>query len=62
MWCRLRDRLRGRGNLRNVERSDLCTSLDDGEEFGGRRVLRTMAEEGIIDAVVIVSRWQVISQ
>ncbi|KAL5497839.1 hypothetical protein ACEPAH_2770 [Sanghuangporus vaninii] len=30
---------------------------DDGEDNGGRSVLRTMEKEGVIDAVVIVSRW-----
>ena len=35
----------------------VSNSEDDGEEFGGRRVLRTMVEETVIDAVVIVSRW-----
>ncbi|KAL5478468.1 hypothetical protein ACEPAI_2652 [Sanghuangporus weigelae] len=30
---------------------------DDGEDNGGRSVLRTMEKEGVIDAIVIVSRW-----
>ncbi|EIN06578.1 ribosomal protein S5 domain 2-like protein, partial [Punctularia strigosozonata HHB-11173 SS5] len=30
---------------------------DDGERFGGVKILKTMEAEGIIDAVVIVSRW-----
>ena len=30
---------------------------DDGEDNGSRAVLRTMEKEGVIDAVVIVSRW-----
>lgn len=32
-------------------------SEDDGESWAGGRVLRVMKEEGVIDAVVIVSRW-----
>lgn len=31
--------------------------MDDGEEFGGRRVLKIMLEENVLDAVVVVSRW-----
>ena len=30
---------------------------DDGEKYGGGKVLKVMQAEGIIDAVVIVSRW-----
>ncbi|TDL27864.1 ribosomal protein S5 domain 2-like protein [Rickenella mellea] len=30
---------------------------DDGENWGGGKVLKTMQSEGVIDAVVIVSRW-----
>ncbi|KAL5514681.1 hypothetical protein ACEPAG_1997 [Sanghuangporus baumii] len=30
---------------------------DDGEDNGGRSVLRTMEKAGVIDAIVIVSRW-----
>jgi hypothetical protein len=30
---------------------------DDGEKWGGARILKVMKEEGILDAVVIVSRW-----
>jgi len=32
-------------------------SEDDGEKYGGNRILKVMQNEGIIDAVVIVSRW-----
>ncbi|KAI0919071.1 hypothetical protein AcV5_002083 [Taiwanofungus camphoratus] len=32
-------------------------SEDDGEQWGGGKVLKVMQEEGVIDAVVIVSRW-----
>lgn len=32
---------------------------DDGEKYGGNRILKVMASNGIIDAVVIVSRWYV---
>ncbi|KAJ2965908.1 hypothetical protein NUW54_g13960 [Trametes sanguinea] len=30
---------------------------DDGEKYAGGRVLKVMQAEGVIDAVVIVSRW-----
>ncbi|KAH8112854.1 ribosomal protein S5 domain 2-like protein [Phellopilus nigrolimitatus] len=44
--------------LRGPEDFELVQGLeDDGEDNGGRRVLRTMEREGVIDAVVIVSRW-----
>jgi len=32
-------------------------SDDDGEKYGGNRILKVMQNQGIIDAVVIVSRW-----
>lgn len=32
-------------------------SEDDGENWAGGRVLKVMKEEGVIDAVVIASRW-----
>jgi putative IMPACT (imprinted ancient) family translation regulator len=32
-------------------------SEDDGEKYGGNRILKVMQNHGIIDAVVIVSRW-----
>lgn len=30
---------------------------DDGEKFGSTRILKIMQAEGVIDAVVVVSRW-----
>ncbi|GJE91361.1 hypothetical protein PsYK624_075100 [Phanerochaete sordida] len=30
---------------------------DDGEKFGSARILKIMQAEGVIDAVVVVSRW-----
>lgn len=30
---------------------------NDGEDGGGKRILETMQTEGILDAVVVVSRW-----
>jgi hypothetical protein len=30
---------------------------DDKEQYGGGKILRTMVAEGIIDAVVVCSRW-----
>ena len=32
-------------------------SDDDGEKYAGGRVLKVMQAEGVLDAVVIVSRW-----
>lgn len=32
-------------------------SEDDGETGGGRAVLRAMEKEGVLDAVVVISRW-----
>ncbi|KAF8515458.1 hypothetical protein JB92DRAFT_3082865 [Gautieria morchelliformis] len=32
-------------------------SEDDGEKYGGGRILKVMQREGVLDAVVIVSRW-----
>ncbi|KZS98580.1 ribosomal protein S5 domain 2-like protein [Sistotremastrum niveocremeum HHB9708] len=32
-------------------------SADDGERYGGSKILNIMQKEGVIDAVVIVSRW-----
>lgn len=30
---------------------------DDGEKWGGERILKVMREEGILDACVLVLRW-----
>lgn len=35
-------------------------SHDDGERWGGSKILNAMKEEGVLDAVVVVSRWCVI--
>lgn len=32
---------------------------DDGEKFGSVRILKVMQAEGVIDAVIVVSRWWV---
>lgn len=32
-------------------------SDDDGEKYAGGKVLKVMQAEGVIDAVVVVSRW-----
>ena len=34
-----------------------CGSHDDGERWAGSKVLKVMESEGVVDAVVIVSRW-----
>lgn len=36
-------------------------SDDDGEQYGGGKILRSMVSEGIIDAVVVCSRWYVLN-
>lgn len=49
----------GRTRLQNAE-DDFevkSGSQDDGENYGGKTVLKVMASEAILDAVVIVSRW-----
>jgi putative IMPACT (imprinted ancient) family translation regulator len=44
--------------LRGPEDFELKTgSDDDGEKWGGEKILKVMQSEGVIDAVVIVSRW-----
>lgn len=30
---------------------------DDGEKYGSGRILKVMQAEGVIDAVIVVSRW-----
>ena len=35
-------------------------SEDDGERYGSGRILKVMQAEGVIDAVVAVSRWYVL--
>lgn len=35
-------------------------SEDDGEKYGGGRILKIMQREGVLDAVVVVSRWSVL--
>ncbi|THH05947.1 hypothetical protein EW145_g4433 [Phellinidium pouzarii] len=48
----------GRDGLRGPEDFEVVSgSEDDGEQNGGRTVLRTMEKEGVIDAIVVVSRW-----
>jgi putative IMPACT (imprinted ancient) family translation regulator len=32
-------------------------SKDDGEQWGGKRILGIMEKEGVSDALVVVSRW-----
>ncbi|TFK87572.1 ribosomal protein S5 domain 2-like protein [Polyporus arcularius HHB13444] len=47
-----RDGLGGPDDFEVVSGSD-----DDGEKYAGGRVLKVMQAEGVIDAVVVVSRW-----
>lgn len=48
----------GRDGLRGPEDFELkSASDDDGENYGGARILKVMEKEGVIDAVVICSRW-----
>ena len=48
----------GRTGLGGPDDFELRTGFDDGgEQWAGSKVLKVMQAEGIIDAVVIVSRW-----
>lgn len=48
----------GRDGLRGPDDFEVVSGKeDDGEDGGGRAVLRTMEKEGVLDALVIVSRW-----
>ncbi|KLT42507.1 hypothetical protein CC85DRAFT_285415 [Cutaneotrichosporon oleaginosum] len=47
-----RDGTRGDGDYQLLETSD-----DDGERFGGERVLRTLRETGAVDVLCVVCRW-----
>jgi putative IMPACT (imprinted ancient) family translation regulator len=48
----------GRSGLGGPDDFELKTgSDDDGENWAGGKVLNVMQAEGVIDAVVIVSRW-----
>lgn len=48
----------GHTGLAGPDDFELRTGFDDGgEQWAGSRVLKTMQTEGVIDAIVIVSRW-----
>lgn len=48
----------GRTGLAGPDDFELVSGCeDDGEKYAGKKVLGVMQNEGIIDAVVIVSRW-----
>jgi putative IMPACT (imprinted ancient) family translation regulator len=48
----------GRTGLGGPDDFELVTGYDDGgEQWAGSKVLKVMQIEGVIDAVVIVSRW-----
>jgi hypothetical protein len=48
----------GRSGLGGPDDFELRTgSEDDGEQWAGGKILNAMQAEGVIDAVVIVSRW-----
>lgn len=44
--------LGGEGDFQVISGSD-----DDGERWGGEKILKVMKASGVIDAVVVVSRW-----
>ncbi|KAH9942139.1 ribosomal protein S5 domain 2-like protein [Epithele typhae] len=49
---------RGKTGLGGPDDFELVAgSDDDGEKYAGGRVLKVMQAEGVIDAVVVVSRW-----
>ena len=48
----------GKSGLSGPDDFEMRTgSTDDGEQWAGGKVLKVMQEEGVIDAVVIASRW-----
>lgn len=48
----------GKSGLGGPDDFELRIGSDDGgEQYAGGRVLRVMQAEGVLDAVVIVSRW-----
>jgi len=48
----------GRDGLLGPEDFELRTGADDdGEKYGAAKILKVMEAEGIIDAVVVCSRW-----
>ena len=48
----------GRDGLRGPEDFELRIGAeDDGEKYGAAKILKVMESEGIIDAVVVCSRW-----
>jgi hypothetical protein len=48
----------GRDGLAGPEDFEVVKgNRDDGEKWAGERVLRVMEREGVMDGVVIVSRW-----
>ncbi|KAL1745056.1 ribosomal protein S5 domain 2-type protein [Schizophyllum fasciatum] len=48
----------GRSGLGGPEDFELVVgSKDDGEQWAGNRILRVMEAHGVLDAVVVVSRW-----
>ncbi|KAL1756315.1 hypothetical protein FB107DRAFT_290143 [Schizophyllum commune] len=48
----------GRTGLGGPDDFELNTgSKDDGEQWAGNRILRVMEAQGVLDAVVVVSRW-----
>ena len=51
---------KGRDGLRGPEDFELkSASDDDGENYGGARILKAMEKEGVADAVIVCSRWSV---
>lgn len=50
----------GRDGLRGPEDFELRTGADDdGEKYGAAKILKVMETEGVVDAVVVCSRWWV---
>ncbi|KAF8314516.1 ribosomal protein S5 domain 2-like protein [Clavulina sp. PMI_390] len=48
----------GRDGLKGPDDFELRTGMDDdGEKYGGARILKVMEAEGVLDAVVVCSRW-----
>ena len=48
----------GRDGLGGPDDFELSTGYnDDGEDYAGKRILKVLEAEGVLDVVVVVSRW-----
>lgn len=59
-WMTLKNGRTGLGEGAEDDFEVQSGSNDDGERWGGSKILTVMKEEGVLDAVVVVSRWCVV--